>query len=161
MLESSGEKKYYELNIQPHLFVYKTNIGCYQNLAPAFETLEKELVRAGIKVTGFPYSIIMDDPRSVGEEMCRCELGYELCDGVNVKLDGFTVKEIQQQHCICTKFSGSIDKLPYIYDQLIADAEGLGYFVGGYPREIYIKHPRFAENEKLSNVEIQMPVVGR
>lgn len=155
-----GQGQYFELEVQPHGFVYMMNTGSYQNLTHAFKELERRIAQAGLKVTGLPYSIIMDDPRTVDEDMCRCELGYEMEDieDKQNEYEGLAVKQITQQFCICTKFCGSIYQLPGVYDQLIAHAESLGYFVAGYPREIYIKHPKFAEKEKVSNVEIQIPV---
>ena len=135
--------------------------GPREEIGKALRELAQILKEKKVKLTGVPLCVFHDNPKSWDFQ----KMHYEVCFPISGRIKGegnVKGKELEKGAFACITQSGTIEKLPDAYREILKWIEENGYQVTGASREVY--HKGIGEGEGSPQeylIEIQFPVIGR
>jgi effector-binding domain-containing protein len=135
--------------------------GPREEVGKALQELAQILKEKKVKIVGDPLAMFHGDPKSWDVQ----KMHYEVCFPISGRIKGegeVKRKELAKGAFACITYSGSIEKLPDAYREILKWIEENGWQVTGTSREVYHKGIGEAEGSPQEClIEVQFPVVGR
>jgi effector-binding domain-containing protein len=132
--------------------------GPREELGKALEQLSLSLKAKNIKIVGTAMGIFHGNPKSFDPQ----KVHYEVCFPISGKIKGegeVKGKELEKGAFACITHSGSLEKLPDTYREILKWIEDNRYQIAGSTREIY--HKGIGEvggSLQECLIEVQIPV---
>jgi effector-binding domain-containing protein len=135
--------------------------GPREGAGKTLQQLTRILEEKKVKLAGVPLCLFHDDPKSEDAQKVR----YEVCFPISGRIKGegeVKGKELPRGAFACITHSGSIEKLPDAYREILGWIEENGWQITGAGREVYHKGVGGAEGPSQEClIEVQFPVVAR
>ena len=132
--------------------------GPRQEVGKALAQLTRSLQEKKVKLAGTAMGVFHDDPKSFDPQKAH----YEVCYPISGKVKGegeVKGKELEKGAFACITHSGTLEKLPETYQEILKWIEESGYRIVGPNREVH--HKGMGESGGPPQdylIELQFPV---
>ncbi len=130
--------------------------GPREDIGKALGQINQFLKEKKIKVAGSAMALLHEDPKAVDLQKAH----FEICLPISGKIKGENAvkeKELAKAAFACSTHTGSLERLPEVYQILLKWIEDNQYKIAGPAREVY--HQGIGESGgKEFVIEVQFPV---
>jgi effector-binding domain-containing protein len=137
-------------------FFYVINRGSYQKLGKSVGEVEALLSELSGK---FTYgAVLMSDPSCTSEDMLYSEVGLFAKQDIKIDFENIKSRHFDQFNVCKTHYTGDINGVSKIYENMQKEIINRNYILAGYPIELYNKHPVLAEKDGICDLFIMLPI---